>query len=174
MARTVNIVEYNPSWPDAFDRACRALGGVLRGVSTHLMHIGSTAIPGMRAKPIIDILLAVKRREYLDQFEQGLGLLGYSAHGEFGIPGRRFYSKGGDKRTHHLHAFELGSPEIGRHIRFRDYLRDFGEEASAYAALKDQLAKRFREDPVGYSDAKSEFIARIDSLAQTDGKRRLQ
>jgi hypothetical protein len=99
----------------------------------------------MWAKPII----VVECLECLDRLNEKLSRRGYSARGEFGIPGRRFYCKGGDERTHHLHAFEVSSPEIGRHIWFRDFLRESDEMAAACAALKVRLAEKYKVDLPG-------------------------
>ncbi len=131
-----------------------------------LHHIGSTAIPGIVAKPVIDLLGVVPSVGVLDRREQQLVALGYEAMGEFGIPGRRYFRKktpDGDP-THHLHVFATGSPEIDRHLDFRDYLRAFPAEAAAYAALKQDLATRAgsRDE---YSDGKTEFIRAIEQRA---------
>lgn len=166
MGRTVEIVEYDPSWPELYEQEAVAIRGALAGLNLQCFHIGSTAIPGMSAKAVIDILLAVESLNALSARESGLQGLGYSARGEFGIPGRRYYTKGQEERTHHLHAFEFGSPEVARHIRFRDFLRESSKDAEAYAALKIGLANQFRDDPHGYCDAKSAFIRSIDQMAQ--------
>ncbi|MEJ2646192.1 MAG: GrpB family protein [Gammaproteobacteria bacterium] len=166
MGRTVEIVDYDPAWPELYERGAVAIRGALAGLRLQCVHIGSTAIPGLSAKAVIDILLAVESLNELSARESGLQGLGYSAHGEFGIPGRRYYTKVGEQRTHHLHAFEFGAPEVARHIGFRDFLRESGRDAEAYAALKIRLAQQFRDDPHGYSDAKSAFIQSIDERAR--------
>jgi GrpB-like predicted nucleotidyltransferase (UPF0157 family) len=166
MGRIIEIVEYDPVWGELYSREAVAIGNVLIGLRSQSFHIGSTAIPEMPAKAVIDILLAVDSLNELDAYGSQLGSLGYAALGEFGILCRRFYTKGGDNRTHHIHAFEFGSPEIDRHLRFRDFLRDSREDAKAYAVLKRRLAQPFRNDPRGYSEAKIEVIGSIDAKAR--------
>ena len=166
MGRVVEIVEYDPAWPESYEREARAIRDVLAGLKTQTFHIGSTAIPGMLAKPIIDILLSVESLEGFDVVSHKMQLFGYVALGEFGIPGRRFHFKGGDQRTHHIHAFEVGSLEINRHLQFRDFLRESREDAEAYALLKIQLGQTYRNDPLGYNQAKSIFIRGVDIKAR--------
>ena len=128
------------------------------------MHIGSTAIPGIAAKPIIDMAPLIRR------FEDGLGCVGPLARldfeymGEFGIAGRHYFRKG-TPRTHQAHMFAADHPEVGRHVRFRDYLRGHPTEARAYERLKQELAARFVNDVAAYADAKNAFCARIETLA---------
>ena len=159
-------MDYDPAWPDLYEREAVAIRGALPGLKLQCFHIGSAAIPGMSAKAVIDILLAVESLNALGACEARLQGLGYCPRGEFGIPGRRYYTKGGEQRTHHLHAFEFGAPEVARYIRFRDFLRESGKDAEAHAALKIQLARQFRDNPHGYSDAKSAFIQSIDERAR--------
>lgn len=165
MGRSVNIVEYDPAWADLYAHEALRICDSLSDLNVQCFHIGSTAIPGMSAKPIIDILLAVASLTQLDRYNPQLQMLGYCPHGEFGIPGRRYYTKGGDARTQHVHAFEFGNPEIKRHLRFRDFLRESREDALAYATLKKQLAQRFTDQPQRYSEAKTDFIRDIDAKA---------
>jgi GrpB-like predicted nucleotidyltransferase (UPF0157 family) len=166
MARFVEIVAYDPAWPEAFAREAQAIEHALGADNVQLFHIGSTAVPGMPAKPIIDMLLAVDGVRKLDRLHGPLQNLDYRGLGEYGIAGRRFFCKGADDRTHHLHAFAVGSPEIDRHLRFRDFLRESEETAAAYATLKMELAQRYRDDLHGYNQAKSEFIRTVDALAR--------
>jgi GrpB-like predicted nucleotidyltransferase (UPF0157 family) len=142
---------------------------VLSGLSLELHHIGSTAIPGIVAKPVIDMLGIVPTLEGLDARTHRLTMLGYEALGEFGIPGRRYFRKNAPDgtRTHQLHAFAAGSPEIQRHLDFRDYLRAFPAEAAAYAALKEGLAQRCGGDMGAYTEGKTEFIRAVERRAST-------
>lgn len=164
MNRPIILVPYDARWPAAFaierDAILRACGGVIRAVH----HVGSTSIPGIAAKPVIDILPVLLRHEDGLGCVEAMTALGYEARGEAGIRGRHFFRKG-DPRSHHVHMFADGHPEIGRHLRFRDYLRAHPDEARAYESLKRALAARFVTDTRGYADAKDEFCARIDRLA---------
>lgn len=129
-------------------------------------HIGSTAIPNTWAKPIIDILVEVHDIERIDEFNEEMLQRGYMPRGEFGIPGRRYFRKGSDEaRTHHVHAFQTGHPEIERHLNFRDYLIAHPEEAQAYGRLKGILARQFPEAIGCYTEAKSGFIEEMDRRA---------
>ena len=106
-------------------------------------HIGSTAIPGISAKPTIDMIVEVTNVSAVDGLNAALQNLGFEAKGENGIPGRRFFQKGGDKRTHHLHVFTESDPQIHRHLVFCDYLRAHPGKANEYEALKLSLAQTF-------------------------------
>ena len=163
----ITLVPHDPSWAAAFEREAAAIRAALGDVPITLHHIGSTAIPGIVAKPVIDILGVVTRIEELDVHGHRLVSLGYEAMGEFGIPGRRYFRKDSSDgvRTHQVHTFGAGSPEIQRHIDFRDYLRAFPDAAADYAALKRGLAARSGADIVRYADAKTEFVRDIERRA---------
>ena len=166
MAREICVVSYNPDWPEQFQAEANDIIEVLgeNAISTH--HIGSTAIPGIFAKPTIDILLVVKSHTFLDANQDAFRTLGYQPMGENGIPGRRYFRKlAGEQHLFHVHAFEVGHPDIARHLDFRDYLRSHPEEARAYAAMKVGLAARHRYDAVRYSEGKADFIQEIDRRA---------
>jgi GrpB-like predicted nucleotidyltransferase (UPF0157 family) len=168
MARKIEIVPYNPVWPDLFEAETAQLAAVFGPEVVAIHHIGSTSIPGIQAKPIIDILLEVKEITRVDAFNEAMTRLGYTPKGEFGIAGRRYFCKTVDTlHTHHVHAFQTGHPEVARHVDFRDYLRAHPVEAQAYSQLKEKLAQRFPLDPEGYTNAKSEFIGGIDKKAGT-------
>lgn len=129
-------------------------------------HFGSTSIPGISAKPIIDILVIVRDIEQVDPLNPMLAAMGYMAVGEYGIPGRRFFYKGShDFRTHHLHVYQSGSPDILRHLAFRDYMRMHPIPARAYARLKEQLANEFPENMDAYIAGKNTFVKEQEKLA---------
>jgi GrpB-like predicted nucleotidyltransferase (UPF0157 family) len=158
---------HRDAWVHDFEREASIIRNALSDVTVALHHIGSTAIPDIVAKPVIDLLCAVRTLEALDARAPRLTVLGYEAMGEFGIPGRRYFRKDtrDGTRTHQLHAFAVGSPEIQRHLDFRDYLRAFPAERAAYAALKQGLAARCGSDTRAYSDGKTEFIRAIERRA---------
>ncbi|WP_164844716.1 GrpB family protein [Brucella pituitosa] len=131
-------------------------------------HVGSTSIPGIVAKSIIDILVALKRDEDGLVCAEAMRGLGYEYRGDGGIPGRHYYRKG-DPHTHHVHMWVESNPEFGRHLRFRDYLSSHPKEAQAYETLKRELAERFVWDTFSYATAKNEFCQRIDRLARCQG-----
>jgi GrpB-like predicted nucleotidyltransferase (UPF0157 family) len=137
----VVIVEYDPHWPAAFEQEKSAVCAVLSVLPTDIQHIGSTAIPGLRAKPVIDLLVAVSSFAPVAEYEQRLEPLGYVHIVQPNEPVRIFFRKG-SPRTHHLHIVEDGSCEHHRLIRFRDYLLRHPETALAYEDLKRDLAVR--------------------------------
>jgi GrpB-like predicted nucleotidyltransferase (UPF0157 family) len=128
-------------------------------------HIGSTAVPGLAAKPIIDIVLEVSDLAALDAHNSQMEEIGYKPRGEFGIPGRRYFQKGGDNRTHHLHAFLRGDPNVVRHIAFRDYLRRHPEVAREYGDLKRRVARTCDNDVERYCDGKDAYVKRVEAMA---------
>ncbi len=131
-----------------------------------LHHIGSTAVPGLQAKPIIDMLAEVRDIEKIDSLNSDMIAAGYTPKGEYGIPGRRYFFKGSEeKHSHHLHAFQSGNTEVTRHLLFRDYLRSHPEEARAYASLKESLVARFPNDIDVYMQGKDAFIKELDRRA---------
>jgi GrpB-like predicted nucleotidyltransferase (UPF0157 family) len=161
------LAPHSAAWGAAFEREASAIRTALSERFIELHHVGSTAIPGIVAKPVIDMLGVVPAVEELDVRAHRLAALGYEALGEFGIPGRRYFRKNAPDgvRTHQLHAFAAGSPEIQRHLDFRDYLRAFPGEAAAYAALKQSLVRRCGDDMRAYSQGKTEFIRAAERRA---------
>ncbi|MED1202631.1 GrpB family protein [Heyndrickxia acidicola] len=163
--REVRVVCYDASWKDIFWSESFALKEVLKDNVSHIHHIGSTAIPGMSAKPIIDILIEAYTLEAVDSREGELGELGYSAYGENGILNRRFFSKGGDRRTHHVHIYQAGDRNIERHLAFRDYLISYPEKAKEYSGQKRMLAAKYPCDIEGYIAGKDELVKRLEAEA---------
>ncbi len=166
MTDPVILVDPDPQWPELAAAEADAIRRALPGLILAVHHIGSTAIPGIKAKPIIDLLVVVPEVSVLDERQQALIDLGYEARGEFGIPGRRFFLKRADGvRTHNVHCFALGDPAIARHLLFRDYLRAHADAAAEYERLKVDLAARYRDDRNAYTDAKTDFIHGIETTA---------
>ncbi len=170
--RIVEVVPYDKIWPAMFLEEKEKIRGILNDEVLGIHHIGSTAIPGMDSKPTIDILVVVRKIGEVDGYNAPMAGIGYVAMGEYGIAGRRFFHKGADRRTHHLHIFEVGSPEIDRHLRFRDFMMSHPVEAAEYAHLKKGLASRFRSDIDSYCDGKDAFIKGIDAKAEAWAKDR--
>ena len=127
-----------------------------------IQHIGSTAVPGLKAKPILDIGIAVANFEEAFALVPLIEGLGYTYRGENGIPRRHYFVKGPpNKRTHHIHMFEEANEEWAKHLLFRDYLRMHPETVTAYQALKEDLAKRYPRDREAYTNGKHEFIQKV-------------
>ncbi|WP_349729860.1 GrpB family protein [Peribacillus frigoritolerans] len=164
--RKVEVVPYRKEWSKLFHDECEKLQGIFGPELIKLYHIGSTAIPAIHAKPVIDILAVVKDVECVADFNKEMHEIGYDARGENGIAGRRFFCKGGDERTHHIHLFQKGHDEIARHLAFRDYLLAHPGEAQRYSRLKQRLAAEFPDDIKGYVNGKDDFIKKSDERAK--------
>ena len=162
----VEVVSYDSVWGEMFSKEEINLRQALDKEILEVHHIGSTAIPGMCAKPTIDMLVVVRDIEDFDDYTESMSAIGYEAKGEYGIRGRRFFTKGGNRRTHHVHAFQRGSPEIARHLLFRDFMIAHPSEAEMYSNLKRDLAARFESDVESYCQGKDAFIRDIDAKAE--------
>ncbi len=167
MIRKVEVVPPDRNWQSMFQAESQQLSITFGNNAIAIHHIGSTSIATIYAKPIIDVLVEVKDIEKVDGRNAEIELLGYEVMGEFGIAGRRFFRKDNERgiRTHHVHTFETDSPQIDRHLAFRDYLRSHPEAAQAYSQLKQQLAQKYPSDIKSYLDGKAEFIKEIDRKA---------
>lgn len=163
----VHLMPHDPRWAAEFAREASLVAEAFGEWHVAIHHIGSTAIPGICAKPVIDMLAAVSDVTRLDAKEPEMKALGYEVLGEFGLAGRRYFRKDDARgeRTHQVHAFEIGSPQIERHLAFRDYLRAHPEPARQYEALKQRLAEHHPADISAYTDGKDAFIAEIDARA---------
>jgi GrpB-like predicted nucleotidyltransferase (UPF0157 family) len=166
---TVRVVPYDPAWPALFDVEVSRIGPFLtaRDVRLRLEHTGSTAVPGLAAKPILDILAG-----YDDDGERAptvaaLEAAGYTYRGEQGIPGRDFFRRG-EPRQYHVHLTRVGSTFWNDHLTFRDYLRSASAAVEAYAALKMELAARYPTERELYIEGKAEFVR--DTLARARGE----
>jgi GrpB-like predicted nucleotidyltransferase (UPF0157 family) len=162
------LVPYDPRWRSDFEREAALVSATLGDYLIAMHHIGSTAIPGIVAKPVLEMLAVITDVILLDTRARHLEDLGYEAMGEFGIEGRRYFRKNSKEgaRTHQIHAFAVGSPEIDRHLAFRDYLRRHPDEAQQYGNLKLELARHNLTDIEGYTGGKTEFIREIERRAR--------
>ena len=160
MQREIVVVEYDSSWRSEFEAEAKLIAAILGDIVVQIHHIGSTAIPGIYAKPIIDFLLLVRDLVELDGKSSALEALGYEAMGEYGLPGRRYFRKNNTSgvRTHQVHAYEVLNPEVTRHLAFRDYMVAHPEIAKAYGELKRKLAQKHPHDIQAYMDGKDPFI----------------
>lgn len=160
----IYMVPHDPQWRQEFENEAEQIAEALGNNVVAVHHMGSTAIPNIYAKPVIDILLVVQDHAVLDAKQDAMEALGYEAFGEFGIPTRRYFRRDnalGD-RTHQVHAFEAGSPQIARHLAFRDYMVAHPEAAQEYSDLKQKLAAEHPNDIEAYMDGKDAFIQEID------------
>lgn len=168
MVRTIAVVPYAVEWPAAFQAAEKELVSLWGEEVIAVHHVGSTAVPGLCAKPILDVLVEVHDIERIDAYDAEMIRRGYQPKGEAGIPQRRFFVKGSDEnRTHHVHVFATGHARIPRYLAFRDYLRTHPGDAQAYGTLKVELARRFPYDIEGYMAGKDGLIQELERKAQS-------
>lgn len=166
MPQRIYISAYDPAWERLFEEEAALIRRILGSNLAAIHHIGSTAVPGLCAKPIIDILPVVYDLAAVDRQTDAFAAAGYEAMGEFGIPGRRYFRKGGDRRTHQLHIFEKSNvSEIERHLAFRDYLRAHPAKVNEYGALKSRLAAQFPDSIDRYCDGKDQFVRQLEQTA---------
>lgn len=165
--KKVEVVPHDPQWRNAFETEAEHIDDALGDTIVAVHHIGSTSIPNIYAKPIIDLLVEVRNIAETDEYSSAMESLGYEAMGEFGIPGRRYFRKDNREgiRTHQVHTFKAGSAQIERHLAFRDYMIAHPEDAREYSELKRTLAEKHPQNPDGYMDGKDGFIQEIDRRA---------
>jgi GrpB-like predicted nucleotidyltransferase (UPF0157 family)/N-acetylglutamate synthase-like GNAT family acetyltransferase len=174
VTRVIEVVPYNPKWPQLFEAEAALIKEALGDNCIAIHHIGSTSIPGLSAKPIIDILPVVKDILGVDTRTKFMEDLGYLAKGEYGMAFRRFFQKGTDVKTHNVHVYEEGDPEINRYLKFRDWMRSHPDDREAYATLKLELSAKFPHDILSYCNGKDAFVASIDTKDGYDGWRMVQ
>ena len=171
MTEPVELSEYDPSWPDIFERERALVAPILGANARQIEHMGSTSIPGLRAKPIIDVIVLVDDLEAARSAIPALEATGYSFWADNPDKTKLFLVKGlppAPRRTHHLHIYE-NADEVKRHLVFRDRLRAEPELRDAYLALKTDLASRFRNDREAYTDHKAGFINDVVRSASGTG-----
>lgn len=166
--KKVEVVPHDPRWRDAFEAEAKAIAAALGENVVAIHHIGSTAIPNIYAKPVVDLLVQVRDIAELDGRSSAMESLGYEVMGEYGIPGRRYFRKDNHKgiRTHNVHAFETRSAEVERHLAFRDYMIAHPVEAQRYSELKRKLAGEHPQSMDRYMDGKDGFIKEMDRRAE--------
>jgi GrpB-like predicted nucleotidyltransferase (UPF0157 family) len=166
----VRIVDYDPSWPGKFEGERRLLQEILEPwLTAPIEHVGSTAIPGMPAKPIIDIVAPVSDLESSVPARAAVACLGYMYYPYRPAEEHWFCKPSPSHRTHHLHLVPAESPLWRERLLFRDYLRQHTDVAMDYAVLKQSLAERHRFDRESYTEAKGPFIRRVLTIAAAAG-----
>ena len=164
--RKLEIVPWTESWFDLYRKEEVLLKSIFSNELLEIHHIGSTSVPHIGfAKPIIDILIVVKDIDKVDDYNEQMVVHGYKPQGEHGIVGRRYFPKGGDQRTHHVHIFEAGDINIQRHLNFKEYLMNHPDEAKSYGILKLYLAKQSPDHVSAYQDGKEAFCTEIVTKA---------
>lgn len=160
----VRLANFNENWVTIYQNEVEFLTNIFRSEIIRFEHFGSTSVPGLKAKPVIDMMCIVKDISSVDLYNDKMNSLGYDVAGEWGIPGRRLFRKGGEERTHHIHFYQTDNPQIERHLIFRDYLRCHPGEVVRYSLFKEELAQRF-ENTSEYSPAKKTFVREMEQLA---------
>lgn len=163
--RQVEVVPYDPAWVTRFEKEAGKLTHLFGDRIVEIHHIGSTSVPGLDAKPTIDIMPVVRMIEQVDELTGHMEALGYRSFGEHGIPRRRFFAKGGDVRTVHVHMFESGDEGVTRHLAFREYLKAFPEVQDTYGSLKRTLADHHPTDIESYIQGKQEWVSETERVA---------
>jgi GrpB-like predicted nucleotidyltransferase (UPF0157 family) len=163
MAEPVVIAPYNPEWPEIFARLRKNLAVALGDVALRVEHVGSTAVPGLAAKPVIDIDVVIASEGELCVAIERLAQIGYGYAGERGISGRHAFVQPAALPAHHLYVCATDNLELARHLAFRDHLIANRDAAEAYGLLKKNLAEAFGVDREGYTNAKTAFIDGIIS-----------
>jgi len=163
--RKVDVRPYDERWGARYAEEARLLRSIFGEELLEMHHIGSTSVAGLAAKPVIDIMPVVKDIGRIDRFDEAMRAAGYTPKGENGIPGRRYFQKGGDERTHHVHVYGKDSPEIKRHLAFRDFLRQHPDEARRYGELKTILSERHPFDVSSYIEGKERFASELEGRA---------
>ena len=166
----IEIVPYDPIWPRRYAEERQRLDGALAGIAVRIEHNGSTSVPGLVAKPVIDIQISVAALQPMTAYEEPLCQLGYVHIPHEDDTFCPFFRRA---PSYHIHVVKAGGREERRTLAFRDYLRAHAEIAREYAALKESLAPLFSVDDFAsqqaYAEAKGVFIERIISIAQTEG-----
>ena len=160
----VILESYEPAWVELAAAWSARIREACGDAVVEVHHIGSTSVPGLLAKPIIDLMPGLRSFEAGLEIVEVMNVLGFEARGEFGIPRRHYF----DRDDVHVHAFVPGEGQWQAHLDFRDYLRAHEDARAEYAALKRQLQQRFRFEREQYADAKSDFIASILRRARSE------
>jgi GrpB-like predicted nucleotidyltransferase (UPF0157 family) len=164
----IELVDHDPTWAELFESERAKLTGVFDGRVVGIEHIGSTAVPELCAKPIVDVLVGLRELELTDEDIATMRTLGYEYLGEYGRPGRLFFRK--QPRTHHVHIVEHGGQHWERQLVFRDALRSDEEERRRYDEFKRRLAAAGHPREV-YTELKTPFIREVEFRARARGVR---
>jgi GrpB-like predicted nucleotidyltransferase (UPF0157 family) len=154
----ISIVDYDPDWPDVFRQLNSNVWPLISDFAISVEHVGSTAVPGLAAKPIIDISIVVSSEAEVRLAIERLATIGYLHRGNLGIEGREAFQAPAGLPAHHLYVCRSDNPGLQNHIAVRDYLRTHPEAAQAYGELKKRLAREFPNEIECYLDGKTEFL----------------
>lgn len=163
--RNIIVLPYDKSWKQDFINIRNEISEALGDLALSIEHVGSTSVPGLSAKPIIDIDVVIEDYSKFDEVVVALGKIGYYHKGDGDIPQREVFDYEGKEhlRNHHLYVCPKDSPELKRHVSFRDYLRFHPEAVAEYSRIKKEGAELFTHDIDSYIEHKSPFIEKIYS-----------
>jgi GrpB-like predicted nucleotidyltransferase (UPF0157 family) len=161
MPNPIIVVDYDPTWPELFELLRAPVARALGSLAAAIEHVGSTAVPGLAAKPVVDIDVLLSSGDGLHEAIVRLAPLGYVHRGNLGVEGREAFSQPPEQPPHHLYVCPPDKREYRRHLAFRDYLRAHPESASVYSELKRSLAAAYRHDREGYNAGKTDFVMGI-------------
>ena len=164
-ANPIIVLDYDPNWPVVFQSLRKRIAETLGDMAAAIEHVGSTAVPNLAAKPVIDIDVLLTSETMLPAAIERLASLGYIHRGSLGVPEREAFLAPADGPPHHLYVCPPRSAECRRHLAFRNYLRAHPLDAKIYGDLKRGLATQFREDRPAYVNAKGEFVEELTSRA---------
>jgi GrpB-like predicted nucleotidyltransferase (UPF0157 family) len=156
--KAVEVVDYDDTWPETFRELCDRAWAVLADVALSIEHVGSTSVPGLAAKPVIDMCVVVASPDDVPEAIDRLASIGYAHRGNLGIEGREAFTHPSDLPRHHLYLSPRDALSLRNHLALRDHLRADPDAAAAYGALKKRLADAFPDDIEGYVDGKTEMI----------------
>ncbi len=157
----VQVVDYDTEWPEIFERVRSYVWPAVGDIALNVEHVGSTAVQGLRAKPVIDACIVVASREQVEVCIERLANIGYLHKGNLGVPDREAFRRPEQLPRHHLYLSPRDSLSLKNHLGLRDYLRSHPEAAREYGELKALLAFRFPKDIDSYIVGKTEFILSI-------------
>lgn len=135
----VRLSEYEENWVRMFEDGAQLLRGVFGDEIIKFEHFGSTSVPGLKAKPVIDMMCLVKDIQKIDTFNERMNSLGYDVAGEWGIQGRQLFRKGGENRTHHIHVYQFDNPQIERHLVFSGLSKKLSRRSRAVWAFERRI-----------------------------------
>jgi len=169
VADIIRVADYDAEWPTRFTEERARLAQAFGDEAVLIEHIGSTSVPGLAAKPIIDVVVAARQLPLPVGRIAAMEALGYEHLGEYGIAGRVYFRRRSPlPRTHHVHVYAAGSDRIADHLALRDHLRAHPAEAAHYAELKRELASQSL-DAAAFQSGKSAFIAETLERARRNG-----
>ncbi|MEO0770595.1 MAG: GrpB family protein [Cyanobacteria bacterium J06649_4] len=159
--REIKVVDYDSEWATTFEALKSRIWPAIQSVALGIEHVGSTSVPGLAAKPIIDIDIIIASEAELPVVIERLAQLGYQHRGDLGIEGREAFFAPVDLAAHHLYVCTQDSVALKNHLAVRDYLKLHPEKIQQYSELKKHLAQRFPNDIDSYIEGKTDFLLEI-------------